>query len=169
MADLTPAELAKLDQIHANIMGKVAELISRASDGIDTEGEEVTASKLAAEAAATDHLSISTLLAATLIRAARAEKALGRRGNLTRTEDGYESEHYTADGTLDQAFSYCGSPERMAEHAIDATTRHHNDPAYADDPYVYSRVIRYTDRTFRTVEEVVYEMGTKPGAPDGPH
>lgn len=167
MADLTPGELAKLDQIHANITTKLAELISSAVDGIRAEGEALTASALAGTAQATDHNSISALFAALLIRHARYLMAEQKRGTLTHTEDGYESEHYTADGNLDESFSYSGTPDRMAEHAIASTTRHHTDPAYADDPYVYSRVIRYTDRTYRTIEEVVFELGTKPETTDG--
>jgi hypothetical protein len=171
VADLTPAELAKLDQIHSAVMDRLTALVSSAVDGIRTEGEPFTASTLAGQAQATDHTSVSTLFAAALIRLARHQIAAEKRqlrafdefDEPVKTEDGYESEHYTAAG-LDQSFSYSGSPDRMAEHAIAYTTRHHTDPAYADDPYVYSRVIRYTDRTYRTVDEVVFELGTKPEA-----
>lgn len=165
MADLSPAELAKLDQIHSAVMDRLTALVSSAVDGIRAEGEAVTASALAGTAQGTDHNSVSALLAAALVRLARHQIADGKRktvGDTVKTEDGYESEHYTADGTLDASFSYSGSPDRMAEHAIDSTNRYHNDPTYADDPYVYSRVIRYTDRTYRTVEEIVFELGTKP-------
>lgn len=71
MADLSPAELAKLDQIHANIMSKMAQLVSSAIDGIAAEGEVVVASKLAAEAEKTDRKSAAAITAASLIRNAR--------------------------------------------------------------------------------------------------
>lgn len=71
MADLTPAELAKLDQIHSAVMDRLTALVSSAVDGIRSEGEPFTASSLAGQAQATDHTSVATLLAAALIRLAR--------------------------------------------------------------------------------------------------
>ena len=82
MTDLTPGELAKIDQIHAAVTGKLAELISNAAEGIRTEGEAVTASALAGTAHGTDHNSVSTLLAAALIRLARHQMADEKRAAL---------------------------------------------------------------------------------------
>lgn len=75
MADLTPGELAKIDQVHAAVMNKLAELVSSAVDGIRAQGEPLTASDLAGQAQGTDHTSVSTLLAAALIRLARHQIA----------------------------------------------------------------------------------------------
>lgn len=85
MADLTPAELAKLDQIHSAVMDRLTALVSSAVDGIRTEGEPFTASTLAGQAQATDHTSVSTLFAAALIRLARHQIADEKRAE-SRTE-----------------------------------------------------------------------------------
>jgi hypothetical protein len=79
MADLTPGELARIDKIHSAVMGKLAELISSAIDGIRSEGEAQTASALAGTAQGTDHASVSALLAAALIRCARYAMAEEKR------------------------------------------------------------------------------------------
>lgn len=89
MADLTPAELAKLDQIHANISTKLAELVSSAIDGIHAEGEALTASALAGTAQGTDHNSVSALLAAALVRLARHQIADEKRAAKPESPDGY--------------------------------------------------------------------------------
>ena len=89
MADLTPAELAKLDQIHANISSKLAELISSAVDGIHAEGEAMTASALAGTAQGTDHNSVSALLAAALIRLARHQIADEKRKTKPEEHEGF--------------------------------------------------------------------------------
>ena len=90
MTDLTPGELAKIDQIHAAVTSKLAELISNAAEGIRTEGEAVTASALAGTAHGTDHNSVSTLLAAALIRLARYQMRDQKRAALGEpVEDGY--------------------------------------------------------------------------------
>jgi hypothetical protein len=79
VADLTPGELARIDQIHSAVMGKLAELISSAIDGIRTEGEAVVASKLAAEAEKTDRRSAAAITAGALIRCARYAMAEEKR------------------------------------------------------------------------------------------
>lgn len=93
MADLSPAELAKLDQIHSAVMDRLTALVSSAVDGIRTEGEPFTASTLAGQAQATDHTSVSTLLAAALIRLARHqiadEKRAARAKPTTAVPDDY--------------------------------------------------------------------------------
>lgn len=92
MADLTPGELAKIDQIHANITTKLAELVSSAVDGIRAEGEALTASALAGTAQGTDHNSVSALLAAALVRLARHQIADEKRAAKTEptgVPDGY--------------------------------------------------------------------------------
>lgn len=83
MADLTPGMVAKIDQIHAAITDKLAELVSSAVDGIRAEGEAVTASALAGTAYGTDHNSVATLLAAALIRLARHQIADEKRATRT--------------------------------------------------------------------------------------
>lgn len=91
MADLTPGELAKIDQIHASITAKLAELVSSAVDGIRTEGEALTASALAGTAQGTDHNSVSALLAASLVLNARYqmadEKVIKRLESMTERAD----------------------------------------------------------------------------------
>lgn len=87
MADLTPAELAKLDQIHSAVMDRLTALVSSAVDGIRTEGEPFTASSLAGQAQATDHTSVSTLFAAALIRLARHQIADEKRAALRQLAD----------------------------------------------------------------------------------
>lgn len=161
MADLSPAELAKLDRIHSAVMDRLTALVSSAVDGIRTEGEPFTASTLAGQAQGTDHTSVSTLFAAALIRLARHQIADERRGTLTNTKHEYGSEHYNPDGTLDADFLIGGSDtdQNTEAYAIDTTTRYHNDPAYG---CAYSRAFRYTDRTYRTVDAVILELGTKP-------
>jgi len=86
MADLTPGELAKIDQIHAGITNKLAELVSSAVDGIRTEGEALTASALAGTAQATDHNSVSALLAASLVLNARYQMADEKRHTAKRED-----------------------------------------------------------------------------------
>lgn len=86
MADLTPGELAKIDQIHAAITTKLAELVSSAVDGIRTEGEAMTASALAGTAQGTDHNSVSALLAAALVRLARYQMADEKRAAKTEND-----------------------------------------------------------------------------------
>jgi hypothetical protein len=163
MADLTPGELARIDKIHSAVMGKLAELISSAIDGIRSEGEAQTASALAGTAQGTDHASVSALLAAALIRCARYAMADEKRGTLTTTRHEYGSEHYNPDGTLDADFLIGGSDtdENTEAYAVDTTTQYHNDPVYG---CAYSRAFRYTDRTYRTVDAVILELGTKPEA-----
>jgi hypothetical protein len=163
VADLTPGELARIDQIHSAVMGKLAELISSAIDGIRTEGEAVVASKLAAEAEKTDRRSAAAITAGALIRCARYAMADEKRGTLTTTRHEYGSEHYNPDGTLDADFLIGGSDtdENTEAYAVDTTTQYHNDPVYG---CAYSRAFRYTDRTYRTVDAVILELGTKPEA-----
>ena len=168
MTDLTPGELAKIDQIHAAVTNKLAELISNAAEGIRTEGEAVTASALAGTAHGTDHNSVSTLLAAALIRCARHQIADEKRralGEPVRVEDGYESRHYDSTDAIDD-YSYSGHNDEhgtVEEYALDSATKHHNDP---DFPYAYSIVVRFTETTYRTAETVILELGTKPEATD---
>jgi hypothetical protein len=92
MADLTPGELAKIDQIHAGITNKLAELVSSAVDGIRTEGEALTASALAGTAQATDHGSISALLAASLVLNARYQMADEKRHAAKRQQAASDAE-----------------------------------------------------------------------------
>lgn len=160
MTDLTPGELAKIDQIHAAVTGKLAELIASAAEGIRTEGEAVTASALAGTAHGTDHNSVSTLLAAALIRLARHQIANEKRrtlGEPVKVEHGYLSEHIDFDGETEGfVFGHDGSAE---EFALTSTKETHDNPTY---PRQYSRVIRYTETTYRTAETVLLELGTKP-------
>lgn len=166
MADLAPGELAKIDQIHAAITTKLAELVSSAVDGIHAEGEAMTASALAGTAQGTDHNSVSALLAAALVRLARHQIADEKRrtlGEPVRTETGYESRHQDNTDAVDD-YSYSGRDDEhgsVEQFAIESAIRHHNDPDY---PYAYSIVVEYTEQTYRTAERVILELGTKPEA-----
>lgn len=164
MTDLTPGELARLDQIHTSIMHKLAELISSAAEGIRTEGEPQTASALAGQAAATDHSSVATLLAAALIRCARYQMADEKRlrlGDPIHTEERHEVRHRDTDGNTDVYPYDRGFPEERA--LASAVHRHHNNPEL---PYVHTAVIRYTETTYRTDETVILELGTRTEAGD---
>ena len=88
MTDPTPAEVAKLDQIHAAVTSKLAELISHAADGITTLGPEAVAADLAGTAYGTDHTSISTLFAAAVVRLAQYEARDRKRAAEAEATDG---------------------------------------------------------------------------------
>ena len=158
MADLTPAELAKLDQIHSAVMDRLTALVSSAVDGIRTEGEPFTASTLAGQAQATDHTSVSTLFAAALIRLARHQIADEKRrptGEVMAAEQGWVSKNVWADGGT--AESDHGDASETT--AIRWATRRHYDHGFA-----HSIVLPYTDTTYRTFGTPCLELGTKPEA-----
>lgn len=162
MADLSPAELAKLDQIHSAVMDRLTALVSSAVDDIRTEGEPFTASSLAGQAQGTDHTSVATLLAAALIRLARHQIADEKRrtiGESVRTEQRVISEHWWKDGETD-SYSYTAGTDGEAEaYALSSATDAHEALGHA-----YTLVRRITETTYRTAVENLLELGTKPEA-----
>jgi len=147
MADLTPGMVAKIDQIHAAITDKLAELVSSAVDGIRQEGEAVTASALAGTAYGTDHNSVATLLAAALIRLARHQMRDQRRseGELhpwvsVRRQRGFDTWSFACltctdlDGT--GYVSDIPTAEEAFRRASAHVTRHHTEPEVSPDGHV---------------------------------